>query len=122
MDVTLPNNLGTISGTHPRRSSASGAMRCFGRAETTCFTYWMSANNGPLDLLVSANGYLPQYQKVQLRPRQETVVDIACGRSARRWLRAFHKCELQMPRENTRREAGSADGGAASCWGSRTPV
>ncbi|HEX6325162.1 MAG TPA: S8 family serine peptidase [Jiangellaceae bacterium] len=92
MDVAPPNNWAKVTGTvtgvdcaAAEKSLTGVTVQITGKRDSVVlwtgrddtFTYWMAANNSPLELIVSANGYLPEYQKVQLRPRHETVVDVA---------------------------------------------
>ncbi|MFS8500019.1 MAG: carboxypeptidase regulatory-like domain-containing protein, partial [Micromonosporaceae bacterium] len=39
------------------------------------YGYWMPSNNGPVQVVVSADGYIPQATRVNLRSGEETVTD-----------------------------------------------
>jgi subtilisin family serine protease/N-acetylneuraminic acid mutarotase len=90
MVVTPPNSWGKISGTvmgadcdHGGQPLAGALVQVSGKhQQVTLFTdasgnygWWMASNNSPLELIVAADGFVPQTASAQIRARQETVRD-----------------------------------------------
>jgi len=90
MVVTPPNNWGKLSGTITGTNCdgsitpiAGALVQVNGKqASFTLFTdddghygWWMPVNNNPLQLIVAANGYIPQARNGMVVPRQERVED-----------------------------------------------
>lgn len=40
------------------------------------YTYWLSATNNPLELLVTAGGHAPEHRRTRVRPGRDTVEDV----------------------------------------------
>ncbi|MFS8521986.1 MAG: carboxypeptidase regulatory-like domain-containing protein, partial [Micromonosporaceae bacterium] len=90
MVVTPPNNWGKLSGTITGTTCdgtttpiAGAVVNLDGRHSDVAvltdqdgrYGYWMPSNNGPVQVVVSADGYIPQATRVNLRSGEETVTD-----------------------------------------------
>ena len=90
MVVTPPNNWGKLSGTVTGTSCQGGTQPLAGalvqlngkKDSVTLFTdasgeyaWWMPVNNSPVQMIVVADGYIPQTRNTTIVPRSEQVED-----------------------------------------------